>query len=130
MSELEQQEMQILQEVLRYVRHPPYKCSRTAVETENLSERTCWYKNLGFAALPLSEPLFWKIHQHHFLANPCRRSKEEYEEEMARKEHLAQKLGSTSASIHEEPVRNGTDPQAAAHSTSQPINSLSKVCYT
>ncbi|KAF4071367.1 hypothetical protein AMELA_G00272340 [Ameiurus melas] len=60
------------------------------------------------------------------LQEVLKRSKEEYEEEIARREHVALKVGSTSASLREEPVRNGTDPQAAAHKPAQPINSLGK----
>lgn len=45
---------------------------------------------------------------------------------MARREHLAQKVSSMSTC--EELMSNGTDPQAAAHKTKQPINSLIKVC--
>ncbi|XP_060773129.1 cilia- and flagella-associated protein 36 isoform X2 [Neoarius graeffei] len=56
------------------------------------------------------------------LQEVLKRSKEEYEEEIARREHLAQKVGSASASLREEPVRNGTDPQAVA----QTVNSISK----
>ncbi|KAB5518313.1 hypothetical protein PHYPO_G00164280 [Pangasianodon hypophthalmus] len=60
------------------------------------------------------------------LQEVLKRSKEEYEEEIARREHLAQKIGSTSSSPREAPVRNGTDPQAAAHTPTQPITSRSK----
>ncbi|XP_027013701.1 cilia- and flagella-associated protein 36 isoform X3 [Tachysurus fulvidraco] len=56
------------------------------------------------------------------LQEVLKRSKEEYEEEIARRQHLAQEVGSTSTDLHEEPVRNGTDPRAAAHSPAQPIN--------
>ncbi|XP_058241219.1 cilia- and flagella-associated protein 36 [Hemibagrus wyckioides] len=60
------------------------------------------------------------------LQEVLKRSKEEYEEEIARRELFAQKVGSTSTGLCEEPVRNGTDPQAAAHTAAQPINIHSK----
>lgn len=56
------------------------------------------------------------------LQEVLKRSKEEYEEEIARREHLTHKVGSTSTGLHGEPVTNGTDPQAAT----QPINSHSQ----
>ncbi|XP_060720129.1 cilia- and flagella-associated protein 36 isoform X1 [Tachysurus vachellii] len=60
------------------------------------------------------------------LQEVLKRSKEEYEEEIARRQHYSQEVGSTSTDLHEEPVRNGTDPQAAAHTPTQPINMHSK----
>ncbi|TSN95647.1 Polyribonucleotide nucleotidyltransferase 1, mitochondrial [Bagarius yarrelli] len=56
------------------------------------------------------------------LQEVLKRSKEEYDEEIARREHLTHKVGSTSTGLHQEPLTNGTEPQAAA----QPINSHGK----
>ncbi|XP_046698445.1 cilia- and flagella-associated protein 36 isoform X5 [Silurus meridionalis] len=60
------------------------------------------------------------------LQEVLKRSKEEYEEELARREHLGQKVASTSTTLREEPVRNGSEPQAKAHTHAQPIISPSK----
>lgn len=60
------------------------------------------------------------------LQEVLKRSKEEYEEEIARREHLTQKVGSTSIGLREEPVTNGADPQPTTHTPAQPINSHSK----
>ncbi|KAI5087889.1 cilia- and flagella-associated protein 36, partial [Silurus meridionalis] len=63
------------------------------------------------------------------LQEVLKRSKEEYEEELARREHLGQKVASTSTTLREEPVRNGSEPQAKAHTHAQPIISPSKPVY-
>ncbi|KAI5610051.1 cilia- and flagella-associated protein 36 [Silurus asotus] len=60
------------------------------------------------------------------LQEVLKRSKEEYEEELARREHLGQKVASTSTTLLEELVRNGSEPQAKAHTYAQPIISPSK----
>ncbi|KAM9450032.1 cilia- and flagella-associated protein 36 [Clarias gariepinus] len=58
------------------------------------------------------------------LQEVLKRSKEEYDEEIARRERFTQQVSSASSSLHEEPARNGSDPQAAGHTPAQPINSL------
>ncbi|KAK3523229.1 hypothetical protein QTP86_022952, partial [Hemibagrus guttatus] len=63
------------------------------------------------------------------LQEVLKRSKEEYEEEIARRELFAQKAGSTSTGLCEEPMRNGTAPQATAHTAAQPI-SIHNNCST
>ncbi|XP_062864553.1 cilia- and flagella-associated protein 36 isoform X2 [Trichomycterus rosablanca] len=49
------------------------------------------------------------------LQEVLKRSKEEYEEEIARRKHFEEKVGTTSTSSCEDPVRNGTHPQATAY---------------
>uniref|UniRef100_A0A8B9HPF2 Cilia- and flagella-associated protein 36 n=1 Tax=Astyanax mexicanus TaxID=7994 RepID=A0A8B9HPF2_ASTMX len=62
------------------------------------------------------------------LQEVLKRSKEEYEMEMARREQFEEEVGSTSTSFNERPVRNGIEPPALAHSPTQTVNGVSKVC--
>uniref|UniRef100_A0AAR2KIL9 Cilia- and flagella-associated protein 36 n=1 Tax=Pygocentrus nattereri TaxID=42514 RepID=A0AAR2KIL9_PYGNA len=64
------------------------------------------------------------------LQEVLKRSKEEYELEMARREQFEEAVGSTSACFHERPLRNGIGPQAPARATVPPSNGLSNVCWT
>ncbi|KAI4890967.1 hypothetical protein NFI96_031554, partial [Prochilodus magdalenae] len=59
------------------------------------------------------------------LQEVLKRSKEEYELEMARREQFEEEVGSTSTCYHDKPMRNGIDPQAPAHAAVQPSNGLS-----
>ncbi|XP_036439039.1 cilia- and flagella-associated protein 36 [Colossoma macropomum] len=61
------------------------------------------------------------------LQEVLKRSKEEYELEMARREQFEEAVGSTSACFRERPVRNGIGPQAPAHAAVQPSNGLSNM---
>uniref|UniRef100_A0A8B9JBF4 Cilia- and flagella-associated protein 36 n=1 Tax=Astyanax mexicanus TaxID=7994 RepID=A0A8B9JBF4_ASTMX len=60
------------------------------------------------------------------LQEVLKRSKEEYEMEMARREQFEEEVGSTSTSFNERPVRNGIEPPALAHSPTQTVNGVSK----
>lgn len=61
------------------------------------------------------------------LQEVLKRSKEEYELEMARREQFEEEVGSTSTSFSEMPVRNGIDPPAHAHIPAHPVNGVSSM---
>ncbi|XP_072525924.1 cilia- and flagella-associated protein 36 isoform X2 [Salminus brasiliensis] len=61
------------------------------------------------------------------LQEVLKRSKEEYELEMARREQFEEEVGSTSTSFSERPVRNGINSQAPAHTPAQRINGVSNM---
>ncbi|XP_066516411.1 cilia- and flagella-associated protein 36 isoform X2 [Hoplias malabaricus] len=58
------------------------------------------------------------------LQEVLKRSKEEYELEMARREQFEEEVGSTSTNFCKRPVRNGIDPQSPAHNPAKPVNGI------